>query len=126
MAYSLEDLARYQKKRVEKLTLFIDIIDDALDEYERKRFKSLFTACAKYGTPGNSLEEQFEECFEAWRRDTISEETWCRIDALWKEYERFDIGGIADEIIDILNSRRREAVHRLQDIEKEILFKEGH
>ena len=63
------ELLREIKKVEKDLKAYIDfqgVIEEAINDFIKKRYKKLFNALEKYATPTKTMEARFEEIREAW------------------------------------------------------------
>lgn len=119
---NLKKCIAYKEKLIKEYAEFQKILEQAIDQFIKNKFKRLLNALKKYGTPNRSLEQQFEEVRDCWGNDIISDKTFEKIKQEWEEYCVYSVARCVDECLFLFDRKISQNERELHELKKEYDF----
>ena len=116
------ELLREIKKVEKDLKAYIDfqgVIEEAINDFIKKRYKKLFNALEKYATPTKTMEARFEEIREAWGQGFIGDSKFKSLDDLFKQYENDGLARCVDEVLFMFDRKISDKERYLHELNKQ-------
>lgn len=116
------ELLREIKKVEKDIKAYIDfqgVIEEAINDFIKKRYKKLFNALEKYATPTKSMETRFEEIREAWGQGFIGDNKFKILDELFKQYENDGLARCVDEVLFMFDRKISDKERYLHELNKQ-------
>lgn len=116
------ELLREIKKVEKDLKAYSDfqsIIEEAINDFIKKRYAKLFLALEKYATPTKTMEARFEEIREAWGQGFIGDRKFKSLDDLFKQYENDGLARCVDEVLFMFDRKISDKERYLHELNKQ-------
>ncbi len=119
---NLKKQIRYQEKLIKEYTEFQKILETAIDDFIKNKFKKLLNLFKKYCTPNLKPEAQFEELREFWGNDIVSDRVFNNATKEFQEYQEYSVARCVDECLFLFDRKVSQAEGTLHELQKELNF----